>query len=72
MYLHLEKPTEQEISMKWVAKVGLIPGFGKNVTMATDGPADPAQLIKVRATYLGTMSHFKEPAVEEGARAFSV
>lgn len=45
----LEKPTEQETSMKWVAKVNLIPGFWKDMNIVTDGPADPAQLMKVRA-----------------------
>lgn len=49
---YLEKPIEQEISMKWVkwvATVNLIPGFWKDMNIVTDGPADPAQLIKVRA-----------------------
>lgn len=51
---YLEKLIEQEISMKWVATVNLIPGFWKDMNIVTDGPADPAQLIKVRAR---TMSH---------------
>lgn len=53
---YLEKPTEQEISMKWVANVNLIPVFWKDMNIVTDGPADPA-------------SSKSEPAAEESACA---
>lgn len=33
---YLEKPTEQEISMKWVANVNLIPVFWKDMNIVTD------------------------------------
>lgn len=49
MFFHLEKPIEQEISMKWMAGVNLMSGLLEIIKMVKGGLADPAKFTKVRS-----------------------
>lgn len=62
MSFHLGKPTEQEVSMKWMAGVNLTSGLSEIIKMFKGRLADPAKFTKVRSQIdRDHRSHLKEP-----------